>query len=64
MKAREFVIEMSDTESFSIDTEDGHKIPSILTENNNQHLLIMSHGITTEKTETGLYSEFSKKCFI
>lgn len=62
MKAKEFIIEVESFNkgSFSIDTEDGHKIPVILTKNNNQHLLIMSHGITTEKTEDGLYSEFSK----
>lgn len=63
VRAAEFIVEAFSRESFSINAEDGHDIPIILTKNNNQHLLIMSHGITTEKTEDGIYLDFSKNIF-
>lgn len=63
VRAADFIVESFNKESFLINAEDGHDIPVILTKNNNQHLLIMSHGITAEKTETGIYLDFSKNIF-
>jgi pimeloyl-ACP methyl ester carboxylesterase len=47
--------------SLEIKSADGHIIPAIHYINNAPNLLIASHGITTEKTEEGIYTEFAEK---
>ena len=45
---------------FSVNAADGHEIPVIHFKNRASSLLIMSHGITTEKTEEGIYTQFAE----
>lgn len=45
---------------FVISAADGHEVPAIHFKNDAPHLLIASHGITTEKTEEGIYTQFAE----
>ena len=44
-----------------IETQDGHQIVTILEECGASEIVLLCHGITSEKNEGGVYSSFAKK---
>ncbi|MBC8489625.1 MAG: alpha/beta hydrolase [Bacteroidetes bacterium] len=43
-----------------IQAADSHKIRNIIVENGTNHLVLLAHGITTEKNEEGIYTYFAE----
>lgn len=47
-------------DKFTIDAADGHRVQALRYSRGGSRLLIVTHGITSEKTEEGLYDRFAE----